>query len=58
MGCVSTDPYNWLGVPYSISTAKVELLDVSIGPCIEDLEIIAKAAEPEDLSNRVEYLPL
>jgi len=36
----------------------IHLLDVSIGPCIEDLEIIAKAAEAEDLANRVEFLPL
>ena len=33
-------------------------LRVSIGDCIRDLEIIAKAGEPEDLLNRVEYLPL
>ena len=31
---------------------------VSIGDCIRDLEIIAKASEPEDLANRVQYLPL
>ena len=36
----------------------IHLLNVSIGPCIEDLEIIAKAAVPEDLANRVEFLPL
>jgi hypothetical protein len=33
-------------------------LRVSIGTCIHDLEIIAKAGEPEDLINRVEFLPL
>ena len=33
-------------------------LKVSIGSCIEDLELIAKACEPEDLANQVEYLPL
>ena len=33
-------------------------LRVSIGGCIHDLEIIAKAGEPEDLESRVEYLPL
>jgi hypothetical protein len=33
-------------------------LRVSIGKCIHDLEIIAKAGEPEDMFNRVEYLPL
>lgn len=33
-------------------------LRVSIGTCVRDLEIIAKAGEPEDLMNRVEFLPL
>jgi len=33
-------------------------LRVTIGQCISDLEIIAKAGEPEDLQNRVEHLPL
>jgi predicted nuclease of predicted toxin-antitoxin system len=33
-------------------------LNVTIGKCIEDLELIAKVYEPEDLVNRVEYLPL
>lgn len=33
-------------------------LRVTIGGCINDLEIIAKTAEPEDLHNRVEHLPL
>ena len=31
---------------------------ITIGDCIRDLEIIAKASEPEDLANRVQYLPL
>jgi len=31
---------------------------VSIGQCVRDLELIAKASEPSDLENRVEYLPL
>lgn len=31
---------------------------VTIGDCIRDLEIIAKASVPEDLANRVQYLPL
>jgi hypothetical protein len=31
---------------------------VTIGQCIRDLELIAKVADPEDLANRVEYLPL
>jgi predicted nuclease of predicted toxin-antitoxin system len=34
------------------------LLDISIGDAVRDLEIIAKAAQAEDMLNRVEYLPL
>ncbi len=33
-------------------------LRTSIGICIQDLEIIAKVGEPEDLMNGVQYLPL
>lgn len=33
-------------------------LSVSIAACIRDLEMIARVGEPEDLFNRVEYLPL
>jgi hypothetical protein len=33
-------------------------LRVSISTCIRDLEIIAKAGEPEDFINRVQFLPL
>ena len=33
-------------------------LRVSIGQCIADLEIIAKAGEPDDLMHRVQFLPL
>jgi len=33
-------------------------LRVTIGQCINDLEIIGQAGEPEDLQNRVEHLPL
>ncbi len=32
-------------------------LKVSIGVCNRDLEIIAKAGEPEDMINRVYFLP-
>ena len=31
---------------------------VSIGDCVRDLEIIAKAGEPTDMLNEVVYLPL
>jgi predicted nuclease of predicted toxin-antitoxin system len=30
---------------------------VAVGNCIHDLEIIAKASDPQDLANRVEYIP-
>jgi predicted nuclease of predicted toxin-antitoxin system len=33
-------------------------LKASIGQCVADLELIAKAYEPEDMMDRVEYLPL
>ena len=33
-------------------------LRVSVGQCINDLEIIAKAGNPVDLKNSVQYLPL
>ena len=33
-------------------------LRITIGQAIEDLELIAKVAEPSDLENCVEYLPL
>ena len=33
-------------------------LRISIGACINDLEIIAKAAEPDELMNSVIFLPL
>lgn len=33
-------------------------LRISIGHCIQNLELIAKAGEQEDLQNRVEFLPL
>ena len=33
-------------------------MHVTIGGCINDLALIATAADPTDLENRVEYLPL
>ena len=33
-------------------------LRVTIGTCVRDLELIAQTADPEDLANRVEFLPL
>lgn len=33
-------------------------LDVTVGQCVEDLELIAKATEPEEWVNRTAWLPL
>lgn len=33
-------------------------LRVTIGQCVRDLELMAKAYEPSDMLNRVEHLPL
>ena len=33
-------------------------LDTIVGRCVADLEIMAKAGNPEDFANRIEYLPL
>jgi predicted nuclease of predicted toxin-antitoxin system len=33
-------------------------LNVTIGQCIQDLELIAEATEPEEWANLVTYLPL
>ena len=41
----------FLGVIYA------HQLNVTVGQCVDDLELIAKAGEPEDLAGRVEYLP-
>jgi predicted nuclease of predicted toxin-antitoxin system len=34
-----------------------EQLKVTIGQCISDLEMIGQAGEPEELADRVQYLP-
>src|SRR3982074_2561740 len=33
-------------------------LGVTIGQCVSDLELIAKASDPAEMGNRVEFLPL
>ena len=33
-------------------------LRVTIGQCVVDLELIAKAGDAKDIANRVEYLPI
>ena len=45
------------GVPFS-GVVYAHQLRVSIGVCIEDLEIIAMAGEKEDVMNGVVFLPL
>lgn len=36
----------------------VHQLNISIGECIDDLELVAGASDPAEWTNRVEYLPL
>lgn len=45
------------GVPFS-GVIYAHQLGVTIGDCVRDLELIAKVADPQDLANHVEYLPL
>jgi predicted nuclease of predicted toxin-antitoxin system len=45
------------GIPFH-GVIYAHQLRASIGTCVHDLEIVAKAGEPEDLINRVEFLPL
>ena len=45
------------GIPFR-GVIYAHQLRVSIGICVRNLEIIANAAEPEDLINRVQFLPL
>ena len=45
------------GVPFS-GVVYAHQLQVSIGGCVRDLELIATAADPADLRNQVIFLPL
>lgn len=45
------------GIPFA-GVIYAHQLTATIGVCVRDLELIAKAADPEELANRVEYLPL
>ena len=45
------------GIPFS-GVVFAHQLHVTIGVCVSDLELLAKAAEPGDMADRVEYLPL
>jgi predicted nuclease of predicted toxin-antitoxin system len=33
-------------------------LSITIGQCVKDLELICKASEPEDMTGRIDVLPL
>jgi predicted nuclease of predicted toxin-antitoxin system len=45
------------GIPFH-GIIDAQQLRVSIGRCVQDLEIIAKAGEPTELLNGVMFLPL
>src|SRR5439155_12701008 len=45
------------GIPFH-GTIYAHQLRVSIGRCVQDLEIVGKAGEPEDLMNGIMFLPL
>lgn len=45
------------GIPFN-GVVYAHQMRVSIGTCIHDLEIIAKAGEAEDLLNKIQFLPL
>ncbi|MBT9149170.1 MAG: DUF5615 family PIN-like protein [Dehalococcoidia bacterium] len=44
------------GIPFA-GVIYAHPLRVSIGTCVNDLELIARVGEPEDLANRTEFLP-
>lgn len=45
------------GIPFA-GVIYAHQLHITIGDCIRDLELIARAADPSDLTDRVEFLPL
>jgi hypothetical protein len=45
------------GIPFA-GVIYAHQLHVTIGVCVRDMELLAKAADPDDLANRVEHLPL
>ena len=45
------------GIPFA-GLIYAHQLYVTIGECVRDLELIAQAADPEDLSGLVQFLPL
>jgi len=45
------------GIPFA-GVVYAHQLYVTVGQCVRDLEIIAKAGEPAEFENRVQFLPL
>ncbi|CAA9281960.1 MAG: hypothetical protein AVDCRST_MAG77-3920 [uncultured Chloroflexi bacterium] len=45
------------GTPFA-GVVYVHQLDIAIGRCVEDLELVSRASEPADLDGQVLYLPL
>ena len=45
------------GLPFA-TVIYARQLRVSIGQCVEDMELVAKAAAPEEQSGQIVYLPL
>lgn len=45
------------GIPFA-GVIYAHTMHVTIGDCVRDLELIAKLAEPGELANRVQFLPL
>jgi len=45
------------GIPFA-GVIYAHQLRITIGRCVNDLELIVKVADPEELANHVEYLPL
>lgn len=45
------------GIPFA-GVVYAHQVYVTVGRCISDLEVIAKAGSPEELANRVQFLPL
>lgn len=61
-----TQDEDWLALAHRYQTEEryfagvvyAHQMDISIGRCIADLEIISKASSAEEMANRVEFLPL
>lgn len=45
------------GLPFS-GVVYAHPLGVTIGQCVDDLELIAMVCDPEELANDIRYLPL